>query len=80
MQVLAASHSYKVVKKSDSALQQIVQGLSENNFIEAQDLVMFAFGTASESIPALQSINKANNKPKKKLTDGTSSKYNVSNH
>jgi U3 small nucleolar RNA-associated protein 20 len=71
IQVLASSHSYKLVKKSDSCLQQIVQGLSENNFISPESLVTFAFGTSSESIPALQSIIKANNKQKKKLTDGS---------
>jgi hypothetical protein len=58
------------VKKSNSCLQQIVQGLSENTFISDEALLMFAFGTASESIPALQSVSKANNKPKQKLTDG----------
>lgn len=73
--MLASSHSYKVVKKSNSVLEQIVQGLAENKFISDESLLMFAFGTASESIPALQSIIRANNKPKQKLTDGTTNKY-----
>jgi len=73
-QVLASSHSYKVVKKSNSCLQQIVQGLAENSFISTESLLMFAYGTASESIPALQSSIRANNKPKEKLTDGKTAK------
>ncbi|XP_059468867.1 small subunit processome component 20 homolog [Neocloeon triangulifer] len=65
---LASSHSYKVLKKANNCLQQIVQGLAENTFISAESLMTFAFGTASESIPALQSAIKANNKQKEKLT------------
>ncbi|CAB3374755.1 Hypothetical predicted protein [Cloeon dipterum] len=65
--VLATSLNHKVLTKAKSCLQQIVQGLADNAYISPESLLTFAYGTANESIPALQS-SMAKAKPPVELT------------
>ncbi|EFA12725.1 small subunit processome component 20 homolog [Tribolium castaneum] len=51
--VLQASHSYKTVYKAEECLRHVALGLVDNEFIEIKSLLIFAYGTASESIPEL---------------------------
>lgn len=60
---LTHSHSFKVVNKVQECLRRIVLGLVDNTFIPVETLLVFAFGTASESIPQFISHEKP------KLTD-----------
>ncbi|XP_073974567.1 small subunit processome component 20 homolog isoform X2 [Rhodnius prolixus] len=50
---LSRTMSHKYVSKVRECLQQVVLGLTENAFISPESLLQFAYGTASESIPAL---------------------------
>lgn len=49
--VLTHSHSFKIVNKVQECLRRIVLGLVDNTFIPIESLLVFAYGTASESIP-----------------------------
>ncbi|GLV33838.1 uncharacterized protein CBL_11277 [Carabus blaptoides fortunei] len=49
--VLTHTHSFKMVNKVQECLRRIVLGLVDNTFIPIESLLVFAYGTASESIP-----------------------------
>ncbi|KAF4524998.1 hypothetical protein B566_EDAN014140, partial [Ephemera danica] len=66
--VIRTTQNYKVVMRVAACLRQLVQGLSENTFVASESLLMFAFGAASESLPALTLVI-TDLKPKEKLTD-----------
>lgn len=52
-EVLVQSHSHKIVNKVSECLRQVAIGLSENNFVSAESLVIFVYGVTSQSIPEL---------------------------
>lgn len=49
--VLTQSHSFKIVNKAQECLRRIVLGVVDNTFISTNSLLVFAYGTASGSIP-----------------------------
>lgn len=63
-EVLMRTHSFKIVNKVQECLRRIVLGLVENVFIPTKSLLVFAYGTASESIPQFMAMHS-----KKKLTE-----------
>lgn len=52
-QELTRTLSHKTVNKASECLRQIVLGLVDNQFVSMESLLVFAYGTASESIPLL---------------------------
>ncbi|RZB39164.1 small subunit processome component 20 -like, partial [Asbolus verrucosus] len=64
--VLQTSHSFKTVHKAEECLRHIALGLVDNNFVQIQSLLIFAYGTASESIPELIAQKKATISEKEK--------------
>ncbi|XP_047005132.1 small subunit processome component 20 homolog [Schistocerca americana] len=52
-EVLVQSHNHKIVNKVSECLRQVAIGLSENNFVSAESLVIFVYGVTSQSIPEL---------------------------
>jgi U3 small nucleolar RNA-associated protein 20 len=56
--VLQASHSYKTVHKAQECLRHVALGLADNKFVQTRSLLIFAYGTASESIPELAAPEK----------------------
>lgn len=45
--------SFKSIRKCNESLRHIVTGLVDNKFIKTESLLEFAYGTVSQSIPAL---------------------------
>lgn len=62
--VLMQTHSFKIVNKVQECLRRIALGLIDNTYISTSSLLVFAYGTSSESIP--QFLAKSG---KKKLTE-----------
>lgn len=60
---LETSHSFKTVQKVQDALKHIALGLVDNEFVQAESLLKFAYGTSAEKIPTLLPSKK------KKLTE-----------
>lgn len=52
-QVLFSTLSFKSIRKCNESLRHIVTGLVDNKFIKTECLLEFAYGIASQSIPAL---------------------------
>ncbi|KAG8313354.1 U3 snoRNP protein [Homalodisca vitripennis] len=50
---LGHTMSHKAINKGRECLRHIVLGLVDNKFVTTEALLIFAYGTASESIPAL---------------------------
>uniref|UniRef100_A0A146LBX0 Small subunit processome component 20 n=2 Tax=Lygus hesperus TaxID=30085 RepID=A0A146LBX0_LYGHE len=50
---LSRTMSHKYVNKVRLTLEQVVLGLTENSYLSPENLLLFAYGTSSESIPAL---------------------------
>ncbi|XP_014242650.1 small subunit processome component 20 homolog [Cimex lectularius] len=50
---LSATLSHKNLTKIENCLQNIIHGLTENDYIEPLSLLQLAYGSASESIPIL---------------------------
>lgn len=57
-------HSYKLICRAQECLRHIAIGLTENAFLSVESLLKFAYGVASESIPALLSVKNRNNSDK----------------
>lgn len=62
-EVLTNSHSKKIILKTQECLNKIIQGLVENKFMPMESLLIFLYGTSSQSIPELQAA------PKQVLTE-----------
>lgn len=45
--------SFKSIRKCNESLRHIVTGLVDNKFVKTESLLDFAYGTVSQSIPAL---------------------------
>lgn len=56
--VLVQSFSLKVVNKVQECLRRVVLGLVDNTFIPVETLLVFAYGTSSESIPQFMESTK----------------------
>ncbi|PNF32118.1 hypothetical protein B7P43_G02845 [Cryptotermes secundus] len=54
-EILAHSHSFKVIHKCSECLRRVVLGLADNTFVPVESLLVFMYGIASESIPELVS-------------------------
>lgn len=52
-EILATSHSYKLINRAQECLRHVAIGLTENEFISVESFLKFAYGIASESIPEL---------------------------
>ncbi|KAF6203330.1 hypothetical protein GE061_003748 [Apolygus lucorum] len=50
---LSRTMSHKYVNKVRLTLEQVVLGLTDNSYLSPESLLLFAYGTSSESIPAL---------------------------
>lgn len=64
-EVLAHSHSYKIIYRAQECLRHVAIGLTENAFLSVECLLKFAYGVASESIPQLTNV-KSNDSSEKK--------------
>lgn len=58
--VLLQSFSLKVVNKVQECLRRVVLGLVDNTFIPVETLLVFAYGTSSESIPQFMESTRLN--------------------
>lgn len=58
--------SFKSIRKCNEGLRHIVTGLVDNKFIKTESLLEFAYGTVSQSIPALNIDSKQVGESKKK--------------
>lgn len=56
--------SFKSIRKCNESLRHIVTGLVDNKFIKTESLLEFAYGTVSQSIPALNDDSKQEVKKK----------------
>lgn len=63
--VLSHTHSHKTVRKVIESLRQVGLGLADNKFIAVDKMLIFLYGTASESIPQLMP-EKRKEKPSQK--------------
>ncbi|XP_054276631.1 small subunit processome component 20 homolog [Macrosteles quadrilineatus] len=61
--------SHKSVNKARECLRHIVLGLVDNKFVTTESLLIFAYGTSSESVPALFSNLKKDQKADKPKTN-----------
>lgn len=70
-QVLYSTLSFKNIRKCNESLRHIVTGLVDNKFVKTESLLDFAYGTVSQSIPALnlESIQEVKNKVEIKKPD-----------
>lgn len=59
--------SFKNIRKCNESLRHIVTGLVDNKFIKTECLLEFAYGTVSQSIPALNENSKQEVKKKEVL-------------
>lgn len=59
--------SFKNIRKCNESLRHIVTGLVDNKFIKTECLLEFAYGTVSQSIPALNENSKQEIKKKEEL-------------
>lgn len=66
-QVLFSTLSFKSIRKCNESLRHIVTGLVDNKFIKTESLLEFAYGTVSQSIPALNSNSKQEVKKKEDI-------------
>jgi hypothetical protein len=72
VQEVGQTLSHKAVNKARECLRHIVLGLVDNKFLTTEALLIFAYGTSSESVPALFSnLKKAqkDDKPKTVLLE-----------
>nr|XP_024214099.1 small subunit processome component 20 homolog [Halyomorpha halys] len=63
-QELSRTVSSQTITKVTNCLQQVALGLTENRFLEPEELLEFAHGVSTESIPALISKQKVKVDPK----------------
>lgn len=59
--------SFKNIRKCNESLRHIVTGLVDNKFINTESLLEFAYGTVSQSIPALNEASKQEVKKKEEI-------------
>lgn len=59
--------SFKNIRKCNESLRHIVTGLVDNKFINTESLLEFAYGTVSQSIPALNAESKQEVKKKENV-------------
>lgn len=59
--------SFKNIRKCNESLRHIVFGLVDNKFIKTESLLEFAYGTVSQSIPALNLDSRQDVKKKEDL-------------
>lgn len=52
-EVLVRTHSHKTVQKIVDCLRNVELGLADNTFIPVEQMLIFLYGVASESIPDL---------------------------
>lgn len=57
-QVLFSTLSFKSIRKCNESLRHIVTGLVDNKYVKTESLLEFAYGTVSQSIPALNAVSK----------------------
>lgn len=51
--MLFSTLSFKNIRKCNESLRHIVTGLVDNKFVKTESLLEYAYGTVSQSIPAL---------------------------
>lgn len=66
-QVLFSTLSFKSIRKCNESLRHIVTGLVDNKFVKTESLLEFAYGTVSQSIPALNAVAKQEVKKQKEI-------------
>lgn len=64
-EVLINSYSYKIIYRAQECLRHIAIGLTENEYLNVESLLKFAYGIASESIPELMNFKKNSNAEKR---------------
>jgi len=64
---LFSTLSFKSIRKCNEGLRHIVTGLVDNKFVKTESLLEFAYGTVSQSIPALNSQSQQAIKKKEEI-------------
>lgn len=67
--MLFSTLSFKNIRKCNEVLRHIATGLVDNKFIKTESLLEFAYGTVSQSIPALNSKQEVKKKEEIKKPD-----------
>lgn len=71
-EILEAAFSYKKVKKVEECLRRIVLGLVDNQFVNIEGLVIFAYGVSAERILELSEVKPLTKKKEEVVKDSLS--------